>query len=173
MKNALLAILIICSIPVSAQEGKWHVFTSTDTLNRVALNRLEWDTLVINTEKRESRLPVESIQVIRTMKKSKVGRSLAISVPVGLAVGVVAGAAFGSSAYREPEPTEFPDLQLDIGRKGSAIIGGIAGGVTGAGLGTAIGLGIGNPRNKNFRLYRMDHQQKLQTIWSILTLYDQ
>jgi hypothetical protein len=173
MKNAFLVFLLICSIPASAQEGKWYIFTSTDTLNRVVLNRLEGDTLMITAFEGDIRLPVESIRVIRTMKKSRVGRSIGVAIPVGLAVGATTGAIWGWRSYKKPLPDDYWGHRFDIGKRGTAIVSGIAGAVIGGGVGALVGGGIGNPNNQEFKLYTMTYEQKLQTVWTILSLYNE
>ena len=119
------------------------LFSDFEQLSKVVLQRLDGDSLVITLSGDSLRIPVDSILVIRTMKRYGILKGAAI----GMVVGAAAGVLLGGKSY------------------GRLIFSS-----AGFGLGGLIGAGLG--RNEIYDFSHQHLEQKLRIIDYLLSKYD-
>ena len=154
MRNiaSLLAIsLLIPCVTLSAQTIKPGSDVRVDVGLRSYQGRvrqLTADSLVMDTV----RLPLHSVTRIAVHRRSHPWEGAFI----GLLVGGIGGAAFGSASYEECVPEGWFDCMLAPQSEGqAAVLGGILGGSFGAAFGAVLGAGIKTDRWEEVPLDRL------------------
>ncbi len=103
--------------------------------------RLDGDTVVlaITHRHRDVTFAVPRAAVSQVWVSRRESRSVGRGILIGTSVGMATGAAIGAIGYKPCHSEQFLGCILDLGRGGTALLGGLVGGVLGLGVGAFAG----------------------------------
>jgi hypothetical protein len=163
VKTVVITLLVFLSAsPLLAKDSIWNLtLTTGEIVSGVVLRGLETDSLVVSNMQFTKRIAIDSISVLRNVKKSNFWKGSGM----GLLVGTGAGVLLGLATYEKPS-TEDHLFTFDFGPEGNALAGALLGAPIGFVTGGIIGIVSG--KDKIYDLSDKSHDQKLETIRMIL-----